>query len=397
MANKIYMDTELLEQLSIQLSQLRNSLSSVQQRLRGSVAELRSVVSDQTGMINKVATIQKNAGKAADYTGRLAKAVRDAAAKWEEAEKKVAGQHLPESEIAPQGNGAGATIEPGSVSGGLGWFNYHFTPWDEFWKNPLKYFNPGWNLMNVIGQSVVTDGIGGTIYKFFTGKISEEHSLAGFEAGYGDFFVKGDFLGGNVKTKGKASWDIDKGEFGATTGITAESYLAQLEAGYRGKYGELTSKATVGGTSVKGEIGATLFSDGKFDPQLYAKLKGEAYVYRSEVSGKLGTEDLNLYAKKETTALGAEGEVKAGFISDDDGNKKLAAKASGEAYLAKGKISGGIDIFGIKIGATGEVMLGVNGTAGAEVGTDSAQGEIGLGPVKVKVNIDWSGFVKRFL
>ena len=60
-------------------------------------------------------------------------------------------------------------------------------------------------------------------------------------------------------------------------------------------------------------------------------------------------------------------------------------------------ISGGIDIFGIKIGATGEAMVGVNGTVGAEVGTDSAQGEIGLGPFKVKVNVDWSGFAKRFL
>ena len=395
MANKIYMDTELLEQLSSQLSQLRNSLSSVHQRLEGSVAELRRVVSDQTGMINKAVTVQKNTGKVADHTERLAKAVRDAAAKWEEAEKRVAGQQLPEAETAQQREGVGAVIQPDADS--AGWFKYHYTPWDEFLKNPLKYFNPGWNLMSVIGESVVTDGIGGTIYKFLTGKISEEHSLAGFEAGYGDFFVKGDVFGGSVKTKGKASWDIGKGEFGATTGLTAEAYLAQLEAGYRGKYGELTSKATVGGTSVKGEIGATLFSGGKFDPQLYAKLKGEAYVYRSEVSGKLGTEDLNLSAKKEKTALGAEGEVKAGFIRDDDGNKKLAAKASGEAYLAKGKISGGIDIFGIKIGATGEAMVGVNGTVGAEVGTDSAQGEIGLGPFKVKVNVDWSGFAKRFL
>ena len=94
MANKIYMDTELLEQLSSQLSQLRNSLSSVQQRLGGSVAELRRVVSDQTGMINKAVTVQKNTGKVADHTERLAKAVRDAAAKWEEAEKRICQQGL---------------------------------------------------------------------------------------------------------------------------------------------------------------------------------------------------------------------------------------------------------------------------------------------------------------
>ena len=394
MANRIYMDTELMEQLGQQIAQLQNSLSSVQQRLGASAAEIRRIASDQTGIINKVKAVQKNTGKAAEHTGRLARAVRNAAAKWEEAEKRVAAQQLPESEAAPQGEGGGASSGSGAESD---WFSYHITRWDEFIKDPLKYFNPGWNLLGVIGSSIATDGIGGTIYKFLTGKISEEHSLAGFKAEKNGFFVQGDVFGGSVKTKGKATWDLSKGEIGATTGLTAEAYALQVEGGYKGKYGELTSKGTVGGASVKGEIGATLFSKGKFDPQLYAKLKGEAYVYRSEVSGRLGTEDLNLYAKKEMTALGAEGDVKFGYIRDDDGNKKLAAKAGGEAYLAKGKISGGINILGIKIGATGEVMVGVNGTVGGEVGTDSAQGEIGLGPFKVKLNVDWSGFVKKFL
>jgi hypothetical protein len=107
MANKIYMDTELMEQLGSQITQLQHSLSSIQQSLSGSVAEVRRVASGQTGIINKLSAVQKNTQKAAEHTGRLARAVRAAAGNWEEAEKRVASQQLPEAQNTNSNSGAG--------------------------------------------------------------------------------------------------------------------------------------------------------------------------------------------------------------------------------------------------------------------------------------------------
>ena len=103
MGDKIYIDTELLRQISSQLSQVHHSLSAVHQKLGGSVSEVRGVVSDQVGLINVLSSVQGNTQKAADYTERLAKAVNNAAARWEEVERRLANQQIQGSEAAPQG------------------------------------------------------------------------------------------------------------------------------------------------------------------------------------------------------------------------------------------------------------------------------------------------------
>ena len=344
MADKIYIDTQLLEELSLEITQLKNSLTQVSSRVSSSLSEVRRVASSQTGTIGRMSKAQQNLGLTVRHADALAKAVGLAADLWEKAEKRIASQRLPESGEAPRGEGGGDT--------------------------------PGWTTGSI--------GAGGFLYKLLTGKLDWDGALYSAEESSGGFFSKGSLFGGEFKST--ASKDFSEA---AEIGVKQELYLAQLEGGYKGEYGELIGKTTVGGGSVTGEIGLSPFSD---DPSLYAKVKGDIYAVRGEVSGKLGTDDLNTYASAEGTLLGAEGEVKAGF---DDG--KFSAEAGGEAYLAKAEIKGGFEIFGIKIGATGEAMAGVNATAGAEVGPDSAQGEIGLGPFKVKFNIDWSNFAKRYL
>ena len=400
MADKIYIDTQLLEELSLEITQLKNSLTQVSSRVSSSLSEVRRVASSQTGTIGRMSKAQQNLGLTVRHADALAKAVGLAADLWEKAEKRIASQRPPESDGSLQGQGGvdvpwwahgwGTVTHSGSI-GDLTW-QYQHVDWGDLLRNPLYFVCPPWSGASAIMGSIAEDGFGGMLYKLATGKLNSEGALLSGEVGYGGFFLKGGLFGGEFKSKGQAAWDLSKGEAGIKGSIKQEMYLAQLEGGYKGKYGELTSKGTVGGAAATGEVGLTLFSEGKFDPALYGKVKGEAYVYKSEVSGKLGTDDLNIYASKESTLLGAEGEVKVGF---DDG--KLSAKAGGEAYLAKGEIKGGINLFGIKIGATGEVMVGVNGTAGAEVGADGAEGEIGLGPVKVKLNIDWSEFAKKYL
>ncbi len=358
MADKIYIDTQLLEALSLEISQLKNSLTQVNSRVSSSLSEVRCVASSQTGTIGRMSKAQQNLGLTVRHADALAKAVGLAADLWEKAEKRIASQRLPESGEAPQGEGGGDT--PGWTTGSIG---------------------------------------GGFLYKLLTGKLDWDGALISSEESADGHYIKSSFFGGSFKTKGQgqSSWDFSKKkspkpEIGIKESITQELYIAQLEGGYKGEYGEYSGKTTVGGGSVTGEVGLTLFSDGKFDPSIYGKVKGDAYVVRGEISGKVGTDDLNAYASAEGTLVGAEGEIKVGY---DDG--KFSAKAGGEAYLAKAEIKGGFEIFGIKIGATGEAMAGVNATAGAEVGPDSAQGEIGLGPFKIKINVDWSNFAKRYL
>ena len=54
MANRISVDTELLQQMSSQISQLQHSLSSVGDKLTRSISEVRRVASGQDGIIRNV-------------------------------------------------------------------------------------------------------------------------------------------------------------------------------------------------------------------------------------------------------------------------------------------------------------------------------------------------------
>ena len=417
MGNKICIDTELLRQISSQLSQVHHSLSGIQQKLSSSVSEVGRVVSDQVGLINVLSSVQKNTQKASEYTDRLAKAVNNAAAKWEEVERQIANQQLQGSEGAPQGTGGGA---------GTG---------VQFWRRavigsaigligPAIYGPMGLGIVADIGLGIGAEIKAGSVleetyrintpseefwnnpWKLFPNKPGE-YSAEEYEAKYGNFFAKGGWINRSLKTKGQIGWDDaeyekdkgldkEKSSIGVSAGVASELNLAQLEYGYRGKYGELTNKNTLLGAAASGDVGLTLFTKDGFDPQAYVKAKAEVYGAKGELSGKLGTEDLNLYGGAEVTALGAGAEGKAGYYRDKNGNKKLGASAEAEAYWVKGEVKGGIDILGVKIGASGEAMAGATASIGAEIGSSSVSGQVGAGPFKVKINVDASDLINKY-
>lgn len=438
MADKIRIDTQLLDQLSSQITQLERSLYTVNDKVLGSISEVRRVASGQTGTINKLTNVQRNIVRTAERAGKLAKATRNAATNWEEAENRVTNQKLPETDNSADNSGGGGYADwksnftdilkrrwdPKKLFGLLDNQPHSFF---EIWSRLVNGGKPGglhiptdWPRMVdvlppyiylpslVIGSafagkpasSVVSTlfnvaagpALGPVLYNVFTDKVSGSGALVSGKVESGGAYAQGELIGGSFKTKGSASWDLASGKVGVKQSISAEGHLAQGEAGYKGKYGEVSGKVTVGGASASGEVGATLFEDGKFNPSIYAKAKGEVYAAKGEVSGKLGTDDVNAYGSAEGTLFGAEGEAKVGY---SDG--KFSAKAGGEAYIAKGEVKGGFELFGIKIGASGEAMVGVNATAGGEVGASGASGEVGIGPFKVKLSIDWSGFAKKYL
>ena len=220
---------------------------------------------------------------------------------------------------------------------------------------------------------------------------------------------EGSWLGGSIGTSGSIggigtsgtlsgslggwAYDISKGK------ISGELYAAKGSA--EGNIGALSGsvEGSVGKVEGKGQIGATLYKDGKFTPHLGAEAKAEASALSGEAKTQLGSDQYNVHAKAEGQVLTAEAKagVNAGVFTSDDETTKfgLQAKAGAEAYVASGKVSGGFSFMGIKIDASVDGHVGAGASAGGEIAStgieidlDAALG-LGLG---LDIKIDWSNF-----
>lgn len=216
--------------------------------------------------------------------------------------------------------------------------------------------------------------------------------------------AEGDLIGGSVKTKSDVKWDIEKGNVGAGKSIEAEGHLAKGKL--KGNIGLLGGEigGTVGSVGATGKIGVTLFKDGKLSPTIDAKAKAEAAVAKGNASVTIGNDKNNAHVKGSGTLLGAEAEASgsAGIIKSVDPVTNetktefgVKGKVGAEAYLAQGKVSGGISILGVKIDASVSGKAGgVGVNAGGKVTTGGISGEIGAGlglGAGIGISIDWSG------
>lgn len=221
-----------------------------------------------------------------------------------------------------------------------------------------------------------------------------------FGIGFGGS-AEGDILGASVSTDLKSGWDITKGYVGVegSLGVDVHAVSGRVKA----NIGDLSTEAgvEVGSASAKGEIGATLFKDGKFAPSIGVEGKAEASVLKGDVGVQYGSETHNAHADAKGKLLGAEAEAsfKAGVITETkDGVTKTKFGAKGEvgaeAYLAQGEVKGGFTIFGIDFDVSVEGKLGGAGaSAGGEVtsGGVGASLDLGFGAgAGVNFSIDWS-------
>lgn len=229
-----------------------------------------------------------------------------------------------------------------------------------------------------------------------------EGSLLGFKTSGS---VSGKVLEGSVKTKSGAEWDLKKGNAGLEAGIEAEGKLASGKA--EGSIGVASGsvEASIGVAAVSGSVGASLYKDGKLAPSIGAKAKASATGIEGKATAQVGKDDMNLHAaaKGAVGKAEAKAEAQAGVIVIEDettGEKKRAfgasASAGAEAYVAEGKVSGGITIFGIKVDAEASGKAGGAGVkAGGSVTTGGVSGEIGAGlglGAGLKIKVDWSEF-----
>lgn len=219
--------------------------------------------------------------------------------------------------------------------------------------------------------------------------------------------AEGDLIGGSVSTKSTATFDLkdsrDK-NIALEKSIEAEGHLATGKLS--GNYGILSGSVsgTVGAVGATGSVGATLYKDGKFAPSLSAKVEASASVAKGEAEVTAGSEEYNVHAKAEGSVLTAKAEAEGGIgkVTYKNGSGitqtgyGVAGEAGAEAYVAEGKVSGGVTILGVKFGVEVSGKAGgVGASAGGALTTGGVSGSVsaglGLG-AGVSFNVDWSGF-----
>ena len=163
MANKIYVDTQLLEDLGEQIRQLQRSLDSVNGEITRSLSEVRRVASSQDQLIRKMQTVGQNTRKTSDHAGKLANAVIYAAKLWEEAEKKISqraitdGSAIAEGEVVAAG-GLSPTQKPDWFSSILDWFKRNYDSFTNRNDAQLQISLMGQMLYHLIRQEPFSSG-----------------------------------------------------------------------------------------------------------------------------------------------------------------------------------------------------------------------------------------------
>lgn len=178
--------------------------------------------------------------------------------------------------------------------------------------------------------------------------------------------------------------------------LEGSASLAHSENEWKNKYGEVS--ANVDAFKVTGEAGvkAQWTKNGELYPFVGATLGAGVSVASGEVKGKLGNDDFNINgkAKAEVTAGEAKASVGVGRL-DNSSKYGIKGDFKAEAYVARGEVKGGIDIFGIKVDATvgGKVVAaGIGGefevsNTGARVKASASA----LFGVDAEIGVDFSG------
>lgn len=218
------------------------------------------------------------------------------------------------------------------------------------------------------------------------------------------YTVSNDILGYSTKVTSKGQWDLDKGDVAATVTGKLEGHLVDSKQSWTLGPVNGEAEAAVGIAAVSGAVGLTLFHNNVFQPSLTGQVKAETSAAKGKLSGHLGSDANNIHTKVEGSLLSADAYAKAGIgmitVKGTDGQDQTAlgvtATAGAEAYVAKGSISGGFSILGIKIDATLEGKAGGAGVkAGGTITQNGVTGSIGAGigiGTGLCISIDWSNF-----
>ncbi len=220
------------------------------------------------------------------------------------------------------------------------------------------------------------------------------------EAGFGHSL---NFLKTSFESKNVSSLNLKKGDLFLGTEKKGSFSLVNFKSNFNIGNIKNDLDIKVGDVVTKGKLGFTIFKNGKLAPSLTAKGSAEVSALSGKVKSSIGNKDIieghtELEGKVLTAKADAELSVGTVVYKDTNGNERTAlgvtGKAGFEAYLAKGSIKGGLNIFGIKIEAKAEGGVGgASAELGGSIHTKGLKGTIDLGlgaGAGLDVNVDWS-------
>ena len=445
MADKIYMDTQLMEQLSSQISQIRQSLNTINDGVARAIQEARRVASGQTGTIQKLSNTQRKLTGTADRAEKLARAVRSAASTWEDAERRVMEKRLPESGNPDNGAGSGQDssvsrdrleeamrVSMGYPSDRSSWSKDMRDKFEKNMKESQTFLTDDGRTAILTGGSIILVGATGAInifdasasatnasitYKSYRpdGSYYSEEVSSGFDKmGWdGKLLVKDD-KGGYKAAKLKPHMlyedkdGIDTKRIGSilSFGTSASAEYAAWHGEAKGESGIFSGEvsANVSRAECHANIQGGLYAssvdkNGKvtyhLEPGVQAKIGASYSLFDASASGQMGSDNLNLHGSADVAVGKVSGELEGqlGFV---DGKFNAYGSAKAEAIAAEAKGEVGVNLGGIEANVTGSVNVGLGAHAEAGYNNGKLKLDVGLSigvGGSVSVELDVGGFV----
>lgn len=240
------------------------------------------------------------------------------------------------------------------------------------------------------GINILDDGEGGKEISAFA-----ETSLAAgnvFVSGsYGTLSLNGKVLSAGTSVSTKTHWG--NGDYSASIKAGGSASLAEGDISADMKYGKISASGSLLSAKTETEFGAGItFKSGLISGEVKGSFSADVAVGKVKTEGTLGTDQINIYGKTEGSVIGAGTKVEGEVSFKSSGEFCIKGETGAEAYLAKGEVEGGFSLFGVKIKASGDAMLGVQAKAGGKLTETEASAKLGFGPFGGKVTIDWSDF-----
>lgn len=215
------------------------------------------------------------------------------------------------------------------------------------------------------------------------------------EARYGDISAEASGSLGYASADASAEAGLMKdGEFSphARAEANAEAGVAKGSASIEGKYGDAALTGSFLSAGAHAGISLDMTDEnGNFNPSFSAEAEAKASVLSGQMEGKLGNDQFNMHGGAAGDLVGAGANAGIAISAEE-----IKMEAGAEAYLAKGEVTGGFSLFGIKIDTT---LEGKAGAVGGSVGFDKTATSVEIGAglsallgVGIDVAIDWSEF-----
>lgn len=238
----------------------------------------------------------------------------------------------------------------------------------------------------------------GSVYAKASADVAKGSFNVNAENGLYSVLASGSVLG--VSAGAKSGYDTTNGNIKAYANAEAEAHGLKGEVSQEALWGLSKFKAngSVLSAAASAKASASLYQNGILFPSASAEAKAKAAVAEGKANSTIGLDRYNAHAEVSGYVVGAEASAsaKVGVVEKDDKTVYCAsAKASAGAYLAKGDVSTGFTVFGIKF----DMKAGGNIGAGVEVKGEITSESIELGAglsallgLEAGIKIDWSNF-----